>query len=400
MKDGLWGNREVLDITQRLNETVTIDSKKRLTELDFMRIAGFVMVVAQHILGSYAGRPTTYLGPALFFHVPYLFGRPAVPMFVALTAFTLFNSNYGKPFVAKTFFGKKMINIVLPYLFWSFFYMFFYHKDKLLQELGPVLITGQGSYHLWYVGMVVRIYILFPLVLFAVYKVMQKNQKDGKWLLLLAFVAFYGFNYWNGWITSHIANYLGNGVKNFYVVRFLNYSPLYYCGYFAMGALYYFQKEKVKAWVKKYWGWLALLYVPISVYMYILQSLKLMPPSIKGMRNMLTPRLLFMCITIILLLRLGIFISEKAQAHKWEKWIISLGKLSFGAYLVHVLMLNTLANLYLRFFNANGNLIIGLVVFSLAIVLSFLIAFILDKIPFGGYLVGTGKIRKTKRNMV
>ena len=372
-----------------------LNSKKRLTELDLMRIMGFIMVVAQHILGSYAGRAETYLGPALFFHVAFLFGRPAVPMFVAITAFTLFNSNFGKKIKFKDYFGKKMINIIVPYLFWSFFYILVYHKDKLLQEIIPVLIAGQASYHLWYVGLVVRIYIIFPLVLVLGTYVVIKKKKFIVPMVLIALAAFYFISASNNVITATIADFVGNGTKNFYVVRFLNYSPLYYSGYFVMGALYYFQRKNIKGWVTKYCWWMVALYVPISIYMYILQSRKIMPISLQSIKDITVIKLLFTMLTIALIFRFSIYFTHKFKSQ--EKFIIMLGKLTFGAYLVHVLILNKIAGLYLSVFEANGNLIAGLVIFVLTIVLSFVFAFIADKILISRFIIGTVNFKKGRK---
>ena len=357
-----------------------------------MRTMGFIMVVAQHILGSYAGRAETYLGPALFFHVAYLFGRPAVPMFVAITAFTLFNSNFGKKIKFKDYFGKKMINIIIPYLFWSFFYILIYNKDQLMREIIPVLIAGQGSYHLWYVGLVVRIYILFPLVMALVTYIVIKKKKLIVPMILIALAAFYFISASNNVITSSIANFVGNGTKNFYVVRFLNYSPLYYLGYFVMGSIYYFQRKNVKEWVTKYCWWMAAVYVPISTYMYILQSRKLMPIPLQNIKDITVIKLLFTMLTIALIFRFSIYFTHKFKSQ--EKVIIMLGKLTFGAYLVHVLILNKIAGLYLSVFEANGNLIAGLVIFVLTIVLSFVFAFIADKIPISRLVIGTVNFKK------
>ena len=377
-----------------MEDIQNLNSKKRLTELDLMRTMGFIMVVAQHILGSYAGRAETYLGPALFFHVAYLFGRPAVPMFVAITAFTLFNSNFGKKIKFKDYFGKKMINIIIPYLFWSFFYILIYNKDQLMREIIPVLIAGQGSYHLWYVGLVVRIYILFPLVMALVTYIVIKKKKLIVPMILIALAAFYFISASNNVITSSIANFVGNGTKNFYVVRFLNYSPLYYLGYFVMGSIYYFQRKNVKEWVTKYCWWMAVIYVPISIYMYILQSKKLMPASLQGIKDITVIKLLFTMMTIALIFRFSIYITYKFKSQK--KLITMLGKLTFGAYLVHVLILNKIAALYLSAFEANGNLIAGLVIFVLTIVLSFIFAFIADKIPISRFIIGTVNLKKKK----
>lgn len=379
-----------------MEDIQNLNTKKRLTELDFLRTMGFIMVVAQHILGSYANRAETYLGPALFFHVAFLFGRPAVPMFVAITAFTLFNSNFGKKIKFKDYFGKKMINIIIPYLFWSFFYILIYHKDKLLHEIIPVLIAGQASYHLWYVGLVVRFYILFPLVLALVTYIVMKKKKLIVPMILFALAAFYFISDSNNVITANIANYVGNGTKNFYVVRFLNYSPLYYLGYFVMGALYYFQRKNVKKWVTKYCWWMAAIYVPISIYMYILQSKKLMPVSLQGIKDINVIKLIFTMLTIALIFRFSLYITHKFKSQ--EKFITMLGKLTFGAYLVHVLILNKIAGLYLSEFEPNGNLIAGLVIFVFTIVLSFVFAFIADKIPISRLVIGTVKLKKKKLN--
>ena len=214
-------------------------------------------------------------------------------------------------------------------------------------------------------------------------------------MILIALAAFYTCSAANNVITDTIANFIGNGTENFYVVRFLNYSPLYYSGYFVMGAIYYFQRKNVKKWVTKYCWWLAAIYVPISIYMYVLQSKRLMPASLQGIKDSTAIKLLFTMLTIALIFRFSIYITHKFKSQ--EKFIIMLGKLTFGAYLVHAFILNKIAGLYLSVFDPNGNLIIGLVNFVLTIILSFLFAFIADKIPILRFMTGTVNLKKGRK---
>lgn len=371
---------------------------KRLTELDLLRIFGFIMVVAQHILGSYAGRPETDPVAALIFHAAYLFGRPAVPLFVALTGFTLFNSHFQKGLNPKDFFRKKSIQILIPYLFWSFFYMLYYHKTNRLMALVPVLMSGQGSYHLWYLVMLTRLLILFPFVFFGTRWVLEKKSRWAGSLVAVGMLLFLVLNIKNGLITASLKDWFITSGDGFYFERYLNYSPLYYSGYFMMGALLYFKRGECEKFAQKYSGWILLIYIPISAYMYTLQAKKVLPVWAQSAQNSHILKVLFMMLTILLLYRVSL--AFRSTAEKWGQGIGQLGALSFGAYLVHVWMLNEFSKHYLSVFSAGKNVLSGVSIFLFTIISSFVVAFAINKIPLLNYTIGMGKPIIRKKQML
>ncbi|MGE5630680.1 MAG: hypothetical protein ACM3TR_06215 [Caulobacteraceae bacterium] len=117
---------------------------KRFNEIDVMRIIGFLMVVDQHILGAYAQRP-------------------------------------------KAGFADSM---VLPYLFWSFASIVIFKKYSLLKDIVLVLVTGNASYHLWYMAMCIRIYIWFPAILAFISRIVKKNSLTQKLMFIFFFIAY------------------------------------------------------------------------------------------------------------------------------------------------------------------------------------------------------------------
>lgn len=96
--------------------------------------------------------------------------RFCVPLFVMLSGALLLPKEYP----LKDFLKKKLIRIVLPFLFWSFIYIV--RKYQFLTSVHSMNIAdsikwifaqvknGSTSYHLWYVYMIIGIYLFIPVI--------------------------------------------------------------------------------------------------------------------------------------------------------------------------------------------------------------------------------------------
>ena len=87
----------------------------------------------------------------------------ATPLFTCLTGVALLYTYYDK-FDIKTFYIKKLKFLVLPFVFWSVFIIIFKNKP-IDKNILLTIFTGNAQYHLWYMGMILRIYLYFPIIL-------------------------------------------------------------------------------------------------------------------------------------------------------------------------------------------------------------------------------------------
>ncbi len=87
-------------------------------------------------------------------------------IFVAITSFVMVYGYAKRPFSSKSFWRKRAIGVLLPYVVWSVFY-------ELVQgsHLSPVpwtqhlladLVTGSASFQLYYILLTLEFYLIFP----------------------------------------------------------------------------------------------------------------------------------------------------------------------------------------------------------------------------------------------
>ena len=65
-------------------------NKKRLIELEIIRAISFIFVIVQHTIGGYSLDPKEPLNNAVILRFIYTICKPAVPMFIFISAVSLF----------------------------------------------------------------------------------------------------------------------------------------------------------------------------------------------------------------------------------------------------------------------------------------------------------------------
>lgn len=363
--------------------------KGRLIELDVMRIIGFLMVVDQHILGGYAQSIEASFGDSMILHFLYLLGRPAVPMFIAITGFTLFHVNYQKNNI-KEFYTKRISTIVVPYLFWSIVSILIFKRYDMFQDLLPVLMTGTASYHLWYMGMSIRLYMWFPMVLPLISWIVKKNSTVKKAVFALFCILF--------WILFKEKVYLVNKLAiilfdapSLLEKRFIEYSPVFWSIYFICGIVVFLKYERFKAFVLKHSRTIILTYLPLIFYMYYTQVCDILPDQFPRIPNEHALYILYMLYTTTLVYIISAKVSKLIERYK--KYILELGELSYGAYLIHVIVLQYIAPIVRNLMPAESLLVSGIIIFIVVSILSFAICNIILFVPLSRYIIGV----KTKR---
>lgn len=359
-------------------------NKKRFSEINIMRIIGFLLVVDQHILGGYAQRPEAAFGDSMVLHFLYLIGRPAVPMFVAITGFTLFNSNYQR-LNLKDFYVKRTTNIVLPYLFWSFATIIIFHKYNMLKNIFWVLVSGTASYHLWYMGMIIRLYIWFPLILKTLTFIMKKDVKV-KGIFYVAFCLIYWIVLKNNQYLTEEVSKLFFGEPTFYEKRFIQYTPIYWSIYFVCGATAWFYYDFFKSLAIKYWKLLLVIQIPLTIYMYYTQVCSRLPLYFPRINYQYLFYILYMLNMVILIYIVSLKLNEKLE--RLRGFIEELSALSYGAYLIHVIVLQKAAAIIRDNLPIKSYLLSGLLIFIISSIVSLAACWLIHYMPLSQYIIG------------
>ena len=130
----------------------------------FATIAVIILHVASTISLDYPDIPKSYLLTSLFFDSAMQW---CVPIFIMLSGSFALEHYDGR---IRVFFKKMFQRIILPFLFWSVVYLFFFSWDQLnehqtishlLSFILTQFISGTAS-HMWYVYAIVCLYLTFP----------------------------------------------------------------------------------------------------------------------------------------------------------------------------------------------------------------------------------------------
>lgn len=155
---------------------------RRLDTLDYYRALGAILVIFIHITAT----PIVSLteGPALPFLVLLnRFSLPAVPMFIFASGMALSYSYREKPFHYGQFLLRRFTKILVPYLAWcAVYYRYYIYRgwDTLegwnasWPNFFERVWDGDVMYHLYFVVLIVKFYLLFFLFLWIVKKVPGK----------------------------------------------------------------------------------------------------------------------------------------------------------------------------------------------------------------------------------
>lgn len=147
--------------------------KPKLLELDLVRAFAILAVVLIH--GTSEGTGAGYAGGIMqlaFLAVNKLCAF-AVPLFIFMSGVVLF---YGAPATwdrkaVAGFYRRRLRTVLAPYLIWTAFYYVFnqwmaHGQDMRLDPVyfAKLLVTGNASYHLYFLVVIVQLYAVFPLL--------------------------------------------------------------------------------------------------------------------------------------------------------------------------------------------------------------------------------------------
>lgn len=374
--------------------------KERVTEWDVLRGIAFLAIVLQHSIGQFANRKDTSLFDAYTLAAIYHFIKFGVPAFVLLTGAALVYNYYGK-LNYPTFIRKRSIDILVPYFLWTaIYYVYMFPKESIhfqwFKEVGLQILTPTLGYHFWFILMIFQFYLLFPLFLKGL--TWAKERRDPfETRTLNPLLAFTGLGYMLlMWVSYKYLPYHSSSYSSFlqYLIINRNSNFLFYSFYFIFGAVIAIELERWRKIIKGSFRWNIILFIVAygwAGYELFAGSGYSLPIELNWSTTLKPSMFILVFAELIALYMIGMKVTKK------NNWINSLtswiGKYSYGAYLVHALVLGELIKsidaFHLIYTALNQHyVLVTFVAFLIVSVVSILTCFMLSKIPFGRFLIG------------
>lgn len=222
----------------------------RINELDALRAFAFLFVVAQHIFGGFAWREAVDPNQSLVLSFLYVIAKPAVPIFLTLLGITLFLSCKNRKPDFKEFYKKKFIGIFIPYVIWSIVIIIYNENYEKFSNILGVLVTGDAGYHLWYMGMLERIFLFFPLLWLITNRIYSLGKAWRGILFTLFVIAYWMLNNNDPIVTNSIAHFIF-GTPSYFEEKFISISPILWCLYLVIGIRIAFEYENFVSFIEK-----------------------------------------------------------------------------------------------------------------------------------------------------
>lgn len=338
----------------------------RTDYFDYLRLIATIMVMFVHVTGQgwYIASVNSFEWNVLNFYNSS--GRCSVAIFVMISGALFLEGNHSIEKILK----KYIFRIATAYIFWSIGYAFFsalINGFDLRVFLNEIIV---GPYHMWYLLMISGIYLLIPFL-----KKIAESEELMKYFMILS--AIFGI------FIPHMLKLLAifAPVLETVATKLLNdmefYFTLGYVGFFIAG--YYINKKDISIKTQRIIYVLGILGIIGTVVLSAWISMLFGEPREE----------FYKCNSVNVSLT-GIALFTFAKYHlnnirlsdKAKKVVRILSKYSFGAYLVHVMVIESLAYFFGLEIIPTSPLLAVPVVSVMVVVLSFAISGIINHIPF------------------
>jgi surface polysaccharide O-acyltransferase-like enzyme len=341
--------------------------EQRQLYLDLLRVISIFAVIVIHVsapLHDLAKMPTDHW---ITSNILDSISRFCVPVFFMVSGTLLLGDNRNYQF--SYLFRKRILRILVPFIIWSLFYLYYFQQQPSFDLLdGLYTITIKPTmYHLWFVYPLIGLYLLIPILGF-----FASNADNSK--LIYFFVLWAIFAIFNPLLQV----LTGYSLPIFSLSRNLG-DPSLFSGYFVLG--FYLSRKS--------FNFNKLLPFLLIIGGIIITILATDYFSYKQGKfydvfyRYTTPNVLMVSIGIFLLFQM---LSSKLETLKpmSRSLLIKLSEVSFGIYLMHIIILNQVnVRLHLdgnTFHPAIGILLTSICVFAISAILTYMIR----QIPFIG----------------
>lgn len=332
-------------------------SRERLVQFDVARIVAICAVVCIHLsskfLYGYNASPASFRVGNLYDSL----SRWCVPLFIMVSGVLLLKGRRAQGL--GEFYRKRASKVVLPLVAWSVIYVVYrhFHDDHQFSLAGVVadFFSRDIYFHLWFLYMITGLYLVTPVMRSYVQNATRSN--------LTYFVSL--------WFLASVVMTGGNFVD--IDMRYLFPSIAGYIGYFVLG--YHLFSHPVSLRLKRTLYVLAVASVFVT-YFGTLYLTRANDGHYDGLfYDYNSPNVILMATGVFLAVK---DLASRIRSSRCHGIILVLSNISFGVYLVHPVIRDFLY----RFVDTGDSPVILIpVVAAMTILLSYLVTFVLTRIP-------------------
>jgi probable poly-beta-1,6-N-acetyl-D-glucosamine export protein len=356
------------------------------SEIVYLRSFAILAVISAHVSAYFM-----YMDSINFLTLLYMsidtFSHFAIPLFVCISGFVLFNKYQGS-YSLNIFYKKRFLSVVPQYTIFSilgilFIYVGSVYSGKVwnlgIRDIIYQYFTGTTFYHLWFFILIIQLYILYPII----EKIFAKSVENHKTLGLLIFLLMVQIVYQ---IFS---------IKNIFLIGTLT-QFLGYTFYFVLGMYirshYLDYKNTIMNFKFSFVFYSALLSatvlgIGIWCFQYFENDLNPQLISIyEGISAIVAP--FYYILILVLCSYIAVKFSDMIP-NTTTKGLKIIGNYSFQIFLIHAYILLIFTSILLPKMGFNmSNWLFYPVIFTVVLSLSLVIAYILNKVPYHEYVIG------------
>ena len=333
--------------------------KNRIFYFEFLKVLAIIAVIFIHVAAPIIPRYYELnLNDWWTANVYDSLTRWCVPIFIMISGALLLNPK--KTDSIQTFFKKRTLKVVYPLIIWSSIYLLkilIFDEQLTLKTIVIRLLEGNLYYHLWFIYIIIGLYIITPVI-----KIFIQNasNKEIKYFLIVWFIS--------ASIYKLVEQF--TGIEIGFEIPFASG----YLGYFILG--YYLHNVELKVSTKYLFYILGCISLVVTIYGTYIQVIDNITSSFYFYSN-LSPNIIIMSSAIFIF-----FKTINTQLGKQvQNIVITISKTTMGIYLIHPLVLDVLSILKINALTINPIISIP-AVSVLTFAISFLVIFIMQKIPF------------------
>lgn len=222
--------------------------KPYLPSIKYIRGVSMLGVVAIHIGAQYLTNPTPNLHLVALLEIV---SRFSVPIFFFISAFGLFYKiDLNAPFSYGKFLRRRFKAVLLPYIFWSAFYIihdnYFYGTGIPSPEYAAeILFFGLAKYQLYFLVILIWFYILMPIWI----KILRTMTREKFLAIFIAQITFNYFSSYNTELISYTEALPQDSLLKLFLMWRLNYLVLHYVFIFLLGGFFGVHSQKFFRWI-------------------------------------------------------------------------------------------------------------------------------------------------------
>lgn len=342
--------------------------KERVLYFDWLRVYATILVVTIHVASNYIGA-TISEGPLAWQSANFYesIARSSVPLFVMISGALMLSNS--KEVNYSFFLRKRVSKILIPLVLWSFIYYCYqvfirqWIEEFSIIEFFKLFLNNEISVHFWFMYMILGLYFAAPIVKIFI---QHARRKDIEYFLLL-------------WIYASIVVEftqfhfdLSFNIELFYVTK--------YIGYFVLG--YYLATYPQNVWWTRIGYALALTGFVSTFFLTYYYTMNQEGVTQLFWYEYHSPN--------VVIAAIGVFLIFKHLFSPKKIGLIlgTVNNLSFGIYLLHILVMFILLNTFVMRVIDNQHPLIAIPAEVLLVLLiSGIISFVISKLPILKHLI-------------